>query len=111
MRGLSPSGSAWIGGCALYAGMGGTGASLKVALTYSGWVFAGAVLIWLFNALASVVRGTGNMATPAVVTVAGMLVLIPLSPALIFGFGPLPRLGVAGGAIALLLYYLVGTVW
>ncbi|MFL6692987.1 MAG: MATE family efflux transporter [Ramlibacter sp.] len=109
--GLVFTAAAWLGGRVLYAGMGGAGPSLQVALTYSGWVFAGAVLIWLFNALASVVRGTGNMATPAVVTVAGMLVLIPLSPALIFGFGPLPRLGVAGGAIALLLYYLVGTVW
>jgi Na+-driven multidrug efflux pump len=36
---------------------------------------------------------------------------VPLSPALIFGFGPLPAFGVAGGAIALLLYYLLGTLW
>jgi Na+-driven multidrug efflux pump len=74
-------------------------------------VFSGAVLIWLFNALASVVRGTGNMLVPAVVTCIGTVVLIPLSPALIFGFGPIPRLGVAGGAIALLLYYVAGTAW
>ena len=109
--GLLFTAAAWFGGRALYAGMGGTGASLQVALTYSGWVFAGAVVIWLFNALASVVRGTGNMATPALVTVLGIVVLVPLSPALIFGLGPFPRLGVAGGAIALLLYYLAGTVW
>lgn len=109
--GLVFTAAAWLGGPALYAGMGGSGASLQVALTYSGWVFAGAALIWLFNALASVVRGTGNMGTPALVTVVGTVVLIPLSPALIFGVGPLPRLGVAGGALALLLYYLGGTLW
>jgi Na+-driven multidrug efflux pump len=37
-------------------------------------------------------------------------VLIPLSPCLIFGFGPIPRLGVAGGAVAVLLYYAAGIV-
>lgn len=103
--------AAWLGGDMLYRRMGGSGAALQVALTYSGWVFAGAVLIWLFNALASVVRGTGNMAVPAAVTTVGTLVLIPLSPAMIFGIGPLPGFGVAGGAMALLLYYLLGSLW
>jgi putative MATE family efflux protein len=103
--------AAWIGGEALYRRMGGSGGSLHVALTYSGWVFSGAVLVWLFNALASVVRGTGNMAVPAAVTCIGTLALVPASPLLIFGFGPVPGLGVAGGAMALLLYYLAGTLW
>ena len=40
----------------------------------------------------------------------GVVALVPLSPLLIFGWGPLPALGIAGGAIALLLYYLVGTL-
>lgn len=97
------------GGPRLYALMGGSGASLQAALTYSEVVFAGAILVWLFNSLANVIRGTGNMATPAIVTCAGVLVLIPLSPCLIFGLGPLPRLGVAGGAVAVVTYYAVGS--
>jgi putative MATE family efflux protein len=109
--GLLFTAAAWFGGEALYRRMGGVDASLQVALTYSGWVFAGAVLIWLFNALAAVVRGTGNMAVPAAVTCVGTVALLPLSPALIFGIGPVPALGVAGGAVALLLYYLAGTLW
>ncbi|MBA2964885.1 MULTISPECIES: MATE family efflux transporter [Ramlibacter] len=109
--GLAFTAAALLGGEALYRRMGGDGAVLQVALTYSGWVFAGAVLIWLFNALASVVRGTGNMAVPAIVTCVGTAALVPLSPLLIFGWGPLPALGVAGGALALLLYYLGGTLW
>ncbi|CAN7341520.1 MATE family efflux transporter [Variovorax sp. LjRoot130] len=99
-----------FGGRWLYALMGGTGASLDAALTYSNWVFAGAVLVWLFNSLAAVIRGTGNMSVPANVTVAGVVVLVPLSPLLIFGWGPIPGMGIAGGAIALLLYYLAGTL-
>ena len=48
--------------------MGGSGASLDAALTYSQVVFSGAILVWLFNSLANVIRGTGNMAFPALVT-------------------------------------------
>jgi len=97
------------GGRWLYAVMGAKGPSMDAALTYSNWVFAGAVLVWLFNSLAAVIRGTGNMAVPAIVTVTGTAFLIPLSPALIFGWGPFPAFGIAGGAIALLAYYTAGT--
>src|SRR5436309_15577630 len=44
-----------VGGRALYQAMGGRDASLAAALTYSNWVFAGAVLVWMFNSLASVI--------------------------------------------------------
>jgi MATE family, multidrug efflux pump len=98
------------GGPWLYSAMGGSGASLTAALTYSNVLFAGAILIWVFNSLASVIRGTGNMAVPAVVTFAGAAVLIPLSPCLIFGWGPIPPLGVAGGAVAVIAYYVVGNI-
>ena len=98
------------GGRWLYSRMGGSGAALDAALTYSNWVFAGAVLVWVFNSLSAVIRGSGNMAVPAFVSVAGTVVQIPLSPLLIFGWGPLPGLGIAGGALALLLFYAVGSV-
>jgi putative MATE family efflux protein len=98
-----------LGGRWLYTRMGGTGAALEAALQYSNWVFAGAVLVWLFNSLSAIIRGTGNMAVPAFVTVGGLVLLIPLSPLLIFGWGPVPAMGIAGGALALLVYYAVGT--
>ena len=98
------------GGRWLYGRMGGTGGALDAALIYSNWVFAGAVLVWIFNSLSAVIRGTGNMTVPAVVVVAGTVVLIPLSALLIFGWGPLPGLGIAGGAIALLSYYGIGSL-
>ena len=97
------------GGRWLYTRMGGSGGALDAAMVYSNWVFGGALLVWLFNTLSAVIRGAGNMALPAYVTVAGAVLLLPLSPLLIFGWGPLPGLGIAGGAIALLLYYLAGS--
>src|SRR2546422_1759457 len=98
------------GGRWLYGALGGRGASLAAALTYSNVVFSGAIVIWIFNSLANVIRGTGNMAVPAAITSAGAVALIPLSPCLIFGWGPFPRLGIAGGAVAVVAYYAVGSV-
>jgi putative MATE family efflux protein len=108
--GLATAAAAFAGGPKLYALMGGRDGSLAAALTYSNIVFAGAIPLWLYNSLAAVIRGTGNMMVPATVTVLGALVLIPLSPMLIFGFGPLPRLGIAGGATAVVAFYVVGTI-
>ncbi len=96
-------------GPSLYRALGGSGGSLDAALRYSNVVFAGTVLLWLMNALASVIRGTGNMLVPALVTCVGVVILIPLSPCLIFGVGPFPALGVAGGGTALVLFYAAGT--
>jgi len=98
------------GGRWLYTSLGGEGASLTAALAYSNVVFGGAVLVWLFNSLANVIRGTGNMILPAIVTCVGAVLLIPLSPCLIFGWGPFPQLGIAGGAWAVIVYYALGTL-
>jgi putative MATE family efflux protein len=108
--GLAFTVAALSGGRWLYGALGGTGASLAAALTYSNVVFSGAILLWLFNSLANVIRGTGNMAVPAIVTCAGAAALIPLSPCLIFGWGPFPRLGIAGGAVAVVAFYALGSL-
>ncbi len=84
----------------LYRALGGEGASLEAALRYSNVVFAGTALVWLMNALASVIRGTGNMFFPAAAICVGVVLLVPLSPCLIFGLGPFPALGIAGGGVA-----------
>ena len=47
---------------------------------------------------------------PARVTLFGAVILVPLSPALIFGVGPLPRLGIAGGGTAVTIYYVLAAV-
>lgn len=87
-------------GPALYRALGGEGGSLDAALRYSNVVFAGAWLVWLMNALASAIRGTGNMLVPSATICVAVALLIPLSPCLIFGYGPFPALGMAGAGIA-----------
>ncbi len=97
-------------GDAIYRAMGGTGGELSAALTYSDIVFAGGIFVWVSNALASVIRGTGNMLFPAIVTSIGVAFLIPASPLLIFGFGPIPALGVAGGGLAVVIFFVGATI-
>ena len=106
---LFTAGALW-GGPLLYRAMGGTGEALAAALAYSHIVFAGAISFWLLNTLASVVRGTGNMLLPAAVVVGGGALTLCLSPALIFGWGPLPPLGIAGAGVALVIYYTLGSI-
>ncbi len=86
----------------IYHAMGADGAALEAALLYSNVVFAGTALVWLMNALASVIRGTGNMLVPSLSVCFGVALLIPLSPLLIFGWGPLPALGMAGAGYAVI---------
>ena len=86
-------------GPTLYGALGGEGASLEAALRYSDVVFVGNALLWLMNALASVIRGTGNMMLPSVAVCLGVVLLVPLSPVLIFGLGPIPAMGMAGGGL------------
>jgi putative MATE family efflux protein len=97
-------------GPTLYSHMGISGNALEIAVSYSLTIFAGAVLIWLFNLLMAVVRGTGNLQVPVIVVCGGALILVPLSPVLIFGAFGYQGLGPSGGAVAMLVYYGLGTL-
>jgi putative MATE family efflux protein len=78
----------------LYRLLGGRGEILSHALAYSNIVFAGALTVWLANTLSSVLRGSGNMLTPAVSLICAALVHLPLSGFLV------SRTGIAGAGIA-----------
>jgi len=97
-------------GSGLYRSMGGEGEALNAAVTYSTVVFLGSVPIWITALLSSALRGAGNPRVPAIVIISGTLFLIPLSPALIFGWGPFPQLGVAGGGVAVVAYYIIAAL-
>ena len=108
--GISFTVLAIAGGPLLYRAMGGAGGALAAALTYSNIIFAGSIPLWIVALLSSVLRGAGNVRVPALITLAGAVILVPLSPALIFGWGVFPRLGIAGGGAAVVLYYLLAVL-
>jgi putative MATE family efflux protein len=109
MSTIFTAGALW-GGSTLYRAMGGTGGTLDAALAYSNTVFAGALAFWLLHTLGSIVRGTGNMALPAAVIVAAGAMHLALSPALILGWSPFPRLGVAGAGASLVTSFSLGSL-
>ncbi len=89
-------------GRTVYGAMGGRGAALDDALAYSNLLFGGAVVIWATNVLAAIVRGAGNMLLPALMLLTIAFVHVLLCPLLVFGWGPIAGLGVAGAAISTL---------
>ena len=89
-------------GRGIFGGMGGRGAALDAALAYSNVLFSGAVVIWFTNVLAAVVRGAGNMLLPSVLLLGTAVLHLVLCPLLVFGWGPVPGLGVAGAAASTL---------
>jgi putative MATE family efflux protein len=95
---------AWVGGPALFRFLGADGDTLAKAVLYSNVVFAAAIPGWIVNVLASALRGAGNVRVPALVTAVGSIVTLVLSPLLIFGWGFVPRLGVAGAGVAMIIF-------
>lgn len=100
-----------ISGPFLYQTMGLAGPALGAALSYSDIVFMSSPLIWLVALLSASLRGAGDTRTPAIITLSGAIILLPLSPALIFGWGIIPGFGVAGAGLAIMIYYLLATVF
>jgi putative MATE family efflux protein len=96
-------------GPAAYRAMGGRDGALDAAVAYSNVVFAGAVAPWLFNSLGSVIRGSGNMAVPALVMVVTGLLQLGLCPVLVLGLVGAPRLGIAGAGVATVTAFVVGS--
>lgn len=92
-------------GAPFFALLGGRDAVLAVALDYAGTLFPGIVLVWMFNMLASLLRGSGDMVRPSVGLALVAAVHIAASTVLV------PPLGVRGSALAMLAGFGAGSAW
>jgi putative MATE family efflux protein len=77
--------------------------ALPLALTYMRIVFLALPFMGGLFFLMAVLRGAGDSKTPFVYLFMSVVLDIALNPLLIFGWGPVPRLGIAGSAIATLI--------
>lgn len=59
----------------------------------------------------SVLRACGDTRTPSIVMAAGGGLNALLDPIFIFGFGPIPAMGIKGAALATLIAWIVGALW
>ncbi len=97
-------------GRAIYGVLGGSGAVLEQALAYSDTLFLGVVGLWLSNALAGIVRATGNMAVTAKIGVLGSIMQVSIGGVLVFGLGPFPKMGIAGAPAGIIISSTISTL-
>ena len=94
----------------LFALLGGREAALDGAVAYARIMFGGAIVVWAANTLASLLRGTGNMAVPGAVFTLTAILNVALSGALTLGWWGLPKLGVGGPAWAAIVSFLIAAL-
>jgi putative MATE family efflux protein len=95
-------------GPALLELLGGRGNVLAQAVAYMQIFFGGAVLPWLMNTMAGVLRGTGNMKLPSLMILSSAVCQIVLGGTLGLGLGPVPQFGMRGVAAGSLIAYSIG---
>lgn len=72
-------------------------------------VALGMVFYFINPVFTAIFNGLGNSRTPFCINTIGLITNIILDPVLIFGWGPTPKLGVAGAAIATVFAQIVVT--
>ena len=91
---------AWTIAPTFYELLGGSGAALAHAETYSLVLFTGSIAVWANFFLSALLRGGGDAATPGRYMLISSLAQIPLSGVLALGIGDWPGLGMAGPAVS-----------
>ena len=89
-------------------------ASFKPGLDFAGesspTLDTSARYLYLYQVVMALLRGAGDAKTPFKFLVLSVGLDIVLNPILIFGLGPVPRLGIAGSALATLIANVVSLV-
>jgi putative MATE family efflux protein len=96
-----------IFGPQLLALLGGRGNVLAQAIAYTQIFFGGAILPWLMNTMAGILRGTGNMKLPSLMMLSSAVCQIILGGTLGLGLGPIPQFGMRGVAAGSLTAYVI----
>jgi len=74
--------------------------SLALAVAYMRVIFLALPFLYMYAFVMAVLRGAGDSKTPFYFMLLSVGIDIALNPVFIFGLGPIPRLGIAGSALA-----------
>ncbi len=85
--------------------LGGRGNVLMHAIAYAQIFFGGAVIPWLMNTMAGILRGTGNMKLPSFLILLSATCQVVIGGALALGIGPIPSFGMRGVAAGSLIAF------
>lgn len=84
--------------------------ALALAIDYMRVIFLALPFMVLYVFATSALRGAGDARTPLYFLILSVGLDIGLNPVFIFGIGPIPRLGIAGSAVATLLAQVISLV-
>ena len=73
---------------------------VSMAESYLSIIAMGMVITNLMPVFTAIFNGSGNSKTPFIINTIGLVFNMVLDPILIFGLGPIPKLGVLGAALA-----------
>ncbi len=83
---------------------------IRMSKEYLVIVAIGMIFYFINPIFTAIFNGMGNSKTPFKINTIGLITNIILDPLLIIGFGPIPKLGVAGAAIATVFSQVVVTM-
>ena len=92
----------------LFKLMGSEAETIKLSLAYTNIIFAGSIIFIILVALNSLLHADGDTKTYRNVLILSFFLNILLNPLFIFGFGPIPALGITGIGVATILAQFVG---
>ena len=81
--------------------------AMPYAVAYLRVIFIAMPPMYFFNFLMMTLRGAGDSKTPLLFMALSVVLDIALNPPLIFGWGPFPKMGVAGSATATLIAQII----
>lgn len=84
--------------------------ALPFAIIYLRIIFVGIPLMYGYQFIMMIMRGAGDSKTPFLFLLISTVLDIILNPVLIFGIGPIPRMGIAGSATASVIAQLASLV-
>ncbi len=91
--------------------MGADANIITLATEYMKIIFYGIIVIYLSFILNGTLHGEGDMKTPMKGMILAVMLNIILDPILIFGFGPIPSLGIEGAALATIFSRTIGLMY
>lgn len=83
----------------------------ELAEEYMPLIFLGLPITFMMILLSAALRGVGDAVTPLWSTAVNVGLCILLNPLFILGYGPIPAMGVAGAALAMLIAGLVSMLY
>ncbi|NLB33043.1 MAG: MATE family efflux transporter [Tissierellia bacterium] len=76
---------------------------VNMAIEYLAIISLGIIFHFLNPVFSAILNSTGNSITPFKINTIGLIANIIIDPIMIFGFGPLPPLGIKGAALATIM--------